>query len=225
VFLGREKTNGIVLDQKSMEAEVRRLSEKFGLEVDPTEITRDLSVGEAQRVEVLKALSHDTRLLILDEPTAVLTPQETDDMFVVVRDLAKQGVAVVFISHKLDEVLAIADEVTVIRDGKSIATLPAAGLSKEDIATMMVGREVLLRIEHTEAHPGDEVLRVDDLLVVDEGGRDRRHRGRRRQRPVRVDRRRGRHAQAQRRQGRDQGRRHDDGVGTGAPRRRSGVHP
>jgi ABC-type uncharacterized transport system ATPase subunit/ABC-type uncharacterized transport system permease subunit len=170
VFLGREKTNGIVLDQKSMEAEVRRLSEKFGLEVDPTEITRDLSVGEAQRVEVLKALSHDTRLLILDEPTAVLTPQETDDMFVVVRDLAKQGVAVVFISHKLDEVLAIADEVTVIRDGKSIATLPAAGLSKEDIATMMVGREVLLRIEHTEAHPGDEVLRVDDLLVVDERG-------------------------------------------------------
>ncbi len=170
VFLGREKTNGVVLDQKGMEAEVRRLSEQFGLEVDPTEITQDLSVGEAQRVEVLKALSHQTRLLILDEPTAVLTPQETDDMFVVIRDLAKQGVAVVFISHKLDEVLAIADEITVIRDGKSIATLPAAGLSKEDIATMMVGREVLLRIEHTPATPGDEVLKVDDLVVVDERG-------------------------------------------------------
>lgn len=170
VFLGREKTNGVVLDQKGMEAEVRRLSEQFGLEVDPTEITQDLSVGEAQRVEVLKALSHQTRLLILDEPTAVLTPQETDDMFVVIRDLAKQGVAVVFISHKLDEVLAIADEVTVIRDGKSIATLPAAGLSKEDIASMMVGREVLLRIEHTPATPGDEVLRVDDLVVVDDRG-------------------------------------------------------
>ncbi|HQE30918.1 MAG TPA: ATP-binding cassette domain-containing protein [Propionibacteriaceae bacterium] len=170
VFLGREKVHGLVLDQKGMEAEVRRLSEQFGLEVDPTEITRDLSVGEAQRVEVLKALSHETRLLILDEPTAVLTPQETDDMFVVIRDLAKQGVAVVFISHKLDEVLAIADEVTVIRDGRSIATLPAAGLSKADIASMMVGREVLLRIEHTPANPGDEVLRVDDLVVVDERG-------------------------------------------------------
>ena len=170
VFLGREKTSGGVLDEKAMQAEVARLSEKFGLEVDPVEITHDLSVGEAQRVEVLKALSHDTRLLILDEPTAVLTPQETDDMFVVVRDLAKQGVAVVFISHKLDEVLAIADEVTVIRDGRSIATLPAAGLSKADIATMMVGREVLLRIEHTPAHPADEVLKVDDLVVVDERG-------------------------------------------------------
>ncbi len=170
VFLGREKTTGVVLDEKAMEAEVSRLSEQFGLEVDPTAITSTLSVGEAQRVEVLKALSHDTRLLILDEPTAVLTPQETDDLFVVVRDLAKQGVAVVFISHKLDEVLAIADEVTVIRDGRSIATLPAAGLSKEDIASMMVGREVLLRIEHTPATPGSEVLRVDDLVVIDERG-------------------------------------------------------
>ncbi|MDO5285413.1 MAG: ATP-binding cassette domain-containing protein [Actinomycetia bacterium] len=170
VFLGRELTRGRQLDTQQMEAEVRRLSDRFGLEVDPTEETRSLSVGELQRVEVLKALSHDTRLLILDEPTAVLTPQETDDLFVVVRELAQQGVAVIFISHKLDEVLAIADEVTVIRDGAVIATVPAAGLTKEQIATMMVGREVLLRIAHTPSHPGDEVLAVRDLTVVDERG-------------------------------------------------------
>jgi ABC-type uncharacterized transport system ATPase subunit len=170
VFLGREIIKRGQLDTAAMEAEVKRLSEQFGLEVDPTEITSELSVGELQRVEVLKALSHQTRLLILDEPTAVLTPSETDDMFVVIRELAKAGVAVIFISHKLDEVLAIADVVTVIRDGRVIDTVPAAGLTKERIATMMVGREVLLRIEHTAPHPGDTVLEVADLTVVDDRG-------------------------------------------------------
>src|SRR5664279_2068179 len=170
VFLGREVTKRGQLDTADMEAEVTRLSAQFGLEVDPTEITSELSVGELQRVEVLKALSHETRLLILDEPTAVLTPSETDDMFVVIRELAKSGVAVIFISHKLDEVLAVADEVTVIRDGRVIDTVPAAGLTKERIATMMVGREVLLRIEHTPSHPGDTVLEVAALTVVDDRG-------------------------------------------------------
>ncbi len=170
VFLGRELTKGGQLDTAAMEAEVTRLSTQFGLEVDPTEITSELSVGELQRVEVLKALSHKTRLLILDEPTAVLTPSETDDLFVVVRELAKAGVAVIFISHKLDEVLAIADEVTVIRDGRVIDTVSAVGLTKERIATMMVGREVLLRIEHTPANPGDTVLDVAGLTVVDDRG-------------------------------------------------------
>src|SRR5664280_3726048 len=106
VFLGREVTKRGQLDTADMEAEVTRLSAQFGLEVDPTEITSELSVGELQRVEVLKALSHETRLLILDEPTAVLTPSETDDMFVVIRELAKSGVAVIFISHKLDEAVS-----------------------------------------------------------------------------------------------------------------------
>jgi ABC-type uncharacterized transport system ATPase subunit/ABC-type uncharacterized transport system permease subunit len=170
VFLGREITKNGQLDTEAMEAEVRSLSTRFGLAVDPTETTSDLSVGELQRVEVLKALSHETRLLILDEPTAVLTPSETDDMFVVVRELAKAGVAVIFISHKLDEVLAIADEVTVIRDGRVIDTVPAAGLTKGRIATMMVGREVLLRIDHSPSHPGDTVLEVKDLTVVDDRG-------------------------------------------------------
>src|SRR5664279_785732 len=128
VFLGREVTKRGQLDTAAMETEVRRLSARFGLEVDPTEITSELSVGELQRVEVLKALSHETRLLVLDEPTSVLTPSETDDMFVVSRELAKSGVAVIFISHKIDEVLAVADVVTVIRDG-GVTALDHIGLS------------------------------------------------------------------------------------------------
>ncbi|MCA0295544.1 MAG: ATP-binding cassette domain-containing protein [Actinobacteria bacterium] len=171
VFLGSEIVSRTgSLDTAAMEAKVAELSQKFGLAITPTDIVEDLSVGERQRVEVLKALSHDTRLLILDEPTAVLTPSEADELFVVVRELAKNGCAVLFISHKLDEVLAIADVVTVIRDGRVIATLPAAGLSEADIATMMVGREVLLRITHTEPKPAGEVLDVADLTVIDDRG-------------------------------------------------------
>ncbi|WP_222266329.1 ATP-binding cassette domain-containing protein [Modestobacter marinus] len=171
VFLGRElRTARGTVDTSRMEREVAALSAQFGLEIDPRAKVASLSVGLRQRVEVLKALSHDTRLLILDEPTAVLTPGETDDLFVVVRSLAEKGCAVLFISHKLGEVLAIADEVTVIRDGRVIDTLPAAGLSQTDIAQMMVGREVLLRIAHTPARPGAPVLEVDGLTVVDERG-------------------------------------------------------
>jgi ABC-type uncharacterized transport system ATPase subunit/ABC-type uncharacterized transport system permease subunit len=171
VFLGRElRTSRGTVDTARMESEVAELSKRFGLEIDPRARVTSLSVGLRQRVEVLKALSHDTRLLILDEPTAVLTPGETDDLFVVVRSLAEKGCAVLFISHKLGEVLAIADEITVIRDGRTIDTLPAAGLSQTDIAQMMVGREVLLRIAHTPAQPGRPVLEVDGLTVVDERG-------------------------------------------------------
>lgn len=170
VFLGRELTKGGLLDTDAMAAKVTELSEKFGLDVDPTAITRDLSVGEEQRVEVLKALSHDTRLLILDEPTAVLTPSETDDLFVVIRGLAAAGVAVVFISHKLDEVIAIADDITVIRDGRVIATMPAKGQTTASIARMMVGRDVLLRVGRDKAKPGDVVLAADDLSKLDTRG-------------------------------------------------------
>ncbi|MHA3722288.1 ATP-binding cassette domain-containing protein [Leucobacter sp. HY1910] len=171
IFLGKELTTPLgKLDQQAMAARVTELSEKFGLAIDPTEIVQDLSVGERQRVEILKALSHDTRLLILDEPTAVLTPAEADELFVVVHDLAAKGCAVVFISHKLGEVLAVADDITVIRDGKHIATQQAAGLSQSDIATMMVGREVLLRIKHTDAHPSDEVLSLENVSAVDSRG-------------------------------------------------------
>jgi ABC-type uncharacterized transport system ATPase subunit/ABC-type uncharacterized transport system permease subunit len=171
IFLGRELVNSFgKLDQRAMERRVEELSETFGLRINPRDRVQDLSVGERQRVEIIKALSHDTRLLILDEPTAVLTPAETDEMFVVVRQLAARGCAVMFISHKLGEVLSIADDVTVIRDGKVVNTQPAQGLTQTDIASMMVGREVLLRIKHTPATPKDEVLRVESLYAVDQRG-------------------------------------------------------
>jgi ABC-type uncharacterized transport system ATPase subunit/ABC-type uncharacterized transport system permease subunit len=171
VFLGREITDRSGrLDVERMEGEVRSLSEQFGLAIDPRATVYTLSVGLRQRVEVLKALSHDTRLLILDEPTAVLTPSESDDLFAVIRGLAKKGCAVLFISHKLGEVLAIADEITVIRDGRTIDTLPAAGLSEPDIAQTMVGREVLLRITHTPAQPRERALEIEDLTVLDDRG-------------------------------------------------------
>jgi len=171
IFLGREIVGTCGrLDQRAMEQRVGELSQRFGLKVEPRDRIRDLSIGERQRVEIIKALSHDTRLLILDEPTAVLTPAETDEMFLVVRQLAARGCAVMFISHKLDEVLAIADEVTVIRDGTVVATCPAPGLTQTNIASMMVGRDVLLRVRHTPPNPTDEVLRVDGLYAIDQRG-------------------------------------------------------
>jgi ABC-type uncharacterized transport system ATPase subunit/ABC-type uncharacterized transport system permease subunit len=171
IFLGRELVSRSgQLDTSRMEGQVESLSRQYGLAIDPKALVSSLSVGLRQRVEVLKALSHDTRLLILDEPTAVLTPSESDDLFVVIRSLAQKGCAVLFISHKLGEVLSIADDVTVIRDGRTIATLPAAGLSQSDIARMMVGREVLLRITHTPATPGDTALEVNGLSVTDDRG-------------------------------------------------------
>ncbi|MDL9978426.1 ATP-binding cassette domain-containing protein [Microbacterium sp. ASV49] len=171
IFLGKEKANGFgKLDQRAMEQRVGELSETFGLKINPKDKVQDLSVGERQRVEIIKALSHDTRVLILDEPTAVLTPAETDEMFVVVRQLAERGCAVLFISHKLGEVLSIADVVTVIRDGEVVDTRPAQGLTQTDIATMMVGREVLLRIMHTPPDPQAEVLAVEGVYAVDQRG-------------------------------------------------------
>ena len=171
IFLGNEAGNSFgVLDTAGMEERVTGLTRELGLQLNPRDRVQDLSVGERQRVEIVKALSHDTRLLILDEPTAVLTPAETDDLFVVVRRLAAQGCAVVFISHKLGEVLAIADQITVIRDGEVVGSRPAVGLSQGDIAAMMVGREVLLRIKHVPARPGAEVLTVDGLSAIDQRG-------------------------------------------------------
>lgn len=171
VFLGREIVGGTrTLDRRSMEKRVKELSEQFGLHIDPTATISKLSVGLRQRVEVLKALSHDTEVLILDEPTAVLTPQESEELFEVMRGLADAGRAVVFITHKLGEVLAVADDIAIMRDGELVAERPAAGMTEADIASLMVGREVLLRVEHPPAQPKDPVLVLEDLEVNDDRG-------------------------------------------------------
>ncbi|GAB2847389.1 ABC transporter ATP-binding protein [Actinocorallia aurea] len=146
VMLGDERTKGGLLDRKTARAHVRDVSARYGLEVDPDAIVGDLPVGIQQRVEIIKALTRDARFLILDEPTAVLTPQETEELFTVMRRLREAGTAIVFITHKLKEVRAIADRITVIRRGAVVGTaLPSA--SESELASLMVGREVRLRVD------------------------------------------------------------------------------
>src|SRR5690625_2553134 len=171
VFLAREIIGGTrSLDRKAMESRDQELPDQFGLRIDPAATISKLSVGLRQRVEVLKALSHDTELLILDEPTAVLTPQESEELFEVMRGLADAGRAVVFITHKLGEVLAVADDIAVMRDGELVTERPAAGMTEADIASLMVGREVLLRVERPPARPTEPVLVLENLDVNDDRG-------------------------------------------------------
>src|SRR5262249_37596501 len=147
------------------------LSRTFGLAVDPDERIEDLSVGRQQRVEILRALDRGAAILILDEPTAVLTAQEARELFRILRELTAQGTSVVFISHKLDEVLEIADRVTVLRRGRNVATLRASQTSAAELARLMVGRDVTLRPARPAPHAaGDTLLQVTDLHVRD--GRD-----------------------------------------------------
>ena len=164
------RRDGVLLDYGTAEANVREISERFGLAVDPGARIQDITVGQQQRVEILKALYRGAQILVLDEPTAVLTPQEAQDLFAILRGLTAQGKSIVFISHKLTEVLEIADRVTVLRRGKRIDTQPTEGATEESLARLMVGRDVLLRIEKGQAQPGDSLLRVDDLHVRDDRG-------------------------------------------------------
>jgi simple sugar transport system ATP-binding protein len=164
------RTNGVFLDQRTAERNVREISERFGLAVDPHARIQDISVGQQQRVEILKALYRGADILVLDEPTAVLTPQEAQELFAIVESLTEQGKSVIFISHKLNEVLQIADRITVLRRGKLIETLPAAGATEEGLATLMVGREVVLDVEKGPSTPGEALLAVDDLHVIDDRG-------------------------------------------------------
>jgi len=166
VVLGHEPLRAGMLDLGRASDEIRALSRKFGLDVDPSAVIEDLSVGQQQRVEILKVLWRGCDVLILDEPTAVLTPGEVRDLFAVLRGLVADGMTVVLITHKLDEVLAIADRVTVMRRGKVVAEMERGGLSAPDIARAMVGRPVLLRVEKGPAHPGNTVLEVRDLHVT-----------------------------------------------------------
>jgi simple sugar transport system ATP-binding protein len=170
IVLADEPRSGALLDVAGAAARVRELSDRFGLAVDPDAVVEDVSVGQQQRVEILKALYRDASILVLDEPTAVLTAQETQELFRVLRALRDDGKAIVFISHKLGEVLEIADRVTVLRRGKRVDTVAAEGASEESLARLMVGRDVLLRVDKAPAKAGGPILELSDLHVRDDRG-------------------------------------------------------
>jgi ABC-type uncharacterized transport system ATPase subunit len=170
IVLGSEPRRGALLDVREGARRVRELSDRYGLAVDPDAVIEDVTVGSQQRTEILRALYRDARILVLDEPTAVLTAQEAEELFQVLRALRDDGVAIVFISHKLGEVLEIADRITVLRRGSRIETVPAAGATEQSLARLMVGREVLLRVEKPEGEPAGPALEVEDLHVRDDRG-------------------------------------------------------
>jgi general nucleoside transport system ATP-binding protein len=161
---------GVLLDYDAARKRVRELSERYGLAVDPDARIDRITVGQQQRVEILKALYRGAEILILDEPTAVLTPQEAQELFEIIRSLKSQGKSIIFISHKLNEVLDIADRITTLRRGGVVATIPAAGATEEQLARMMVGREVLLRVDKHASTPVAPLLQVEDLRVIDDRG-------------------------------------------------------
>ncbi len=168
VVLATEPRKGLMLDRDAAESRVHTLAERFGMKIDPRAMVEDLGVGEQQRVEIMRALYRDADVLILDEPTAVLTAQETQDLFKVLRLLTAENTSVIFISHKLREVLDIADRVTVLRRGKKIDTVPTAGATEASLAKLMVGRDVLFRIEKEPGKAGAPLLEIDDLHVRDD---------------------------------------------------------
>jgi ABC-type uncharacterized transport system ATPase subunit len=170
VLASEPRHAGVLLDYDGAEERVRQISSDYGLAVDPRARIRNITVGQQQRVEILKALYRGAEILILDEPTAVLTPQEAKELFTIVRGLTEQGKSIIFISHKLNEVLDIADRITVLRRGKKIETVEAEGATEEGLARLMVGREVLLRVEKQPSEPGDPSLVVDGLTVLDDRG-------------------------------------------------------
>jgi general nucleoside transport system ATP-binding protein len=171
IVLGTEPVRGgILLDERAAARRVQELAKSFKFEIDPDARIDTITVGQQQRIEIMKALYRNASILILDEPTAVLTPQEASDLFEILRALTREGISIIFISHKLNEVLEIADRITVLRRGKKIETVPREGATEESLARAMVGREVLLRVEKPPAQPGDLLLDVKELRVLDDRG-------------------------------------------------------
>ena len=170
IILGSEVTNKGVLDLKKANADILELSERYGLAVDPTAKVEDISVGAQQRVEILKTLYRGADILIFDEPTAVLTPAEILELMDIMKALVKEGKSIILITHKLDEIRAVADRVTVIRRGKSIQTVSIEGATNKDLAEMMVGRSVSFVTEKEEAQPKEVVLQISDLIVNENRG-------------------------------------------------------
>ena len=170
LVLGNEPRKGLSLDIKQARELVIELSERYGLKVDPDALIRNISIGMQQRVEILKTLSRGAEIMILDEPTAVLTPQEVDELYAVMRSLREEGHTIIFITHKLQEIKEITDRVTVLRDGRVVDTVETRDVSQADLARMMVGRDVVLRIEKEDHEAGDVKLRVDNLFADDARG-------------------------------------------------------
>src|SRR4030043_720508 len=170
IILGQEITRGPSLDLRTARQKITQLSEEYGLEVDPDAIVEDLPVGVQQRVEIIKALYRNAPILALDEPTAVLTPQEVENLFRATRQLTQRGVSIVFITHNIKEVLAVADRITAMRRGQVVGTTTPAESDEHKLASMMVGREGILTVEKAPAKPADVVMQVENLCIVDERG-------------------------------------------------------
>jgi simple sugar transport system ATP-binding protein len=170
VLASEPKRSGVLLDTGAAEQRVRDLADRFKFHIDPRARVQDITVGQQQRVEILKALYRNADILILDEPTAVLTPQEAIELFEILKALVAEGMSVIFISHKLNEVLEIADRITVLRRGKKVDTIDRAGATEASLARMMVGRDVLLRVDKQPSKPGETLLHVADVHVVDDRG-------------------------------------------------------
>jgi simple sugar transport system ATP-binding protein len=170
IVLGKEDTRGIFLNMEKARKKVVALSKKYGLEIDPDALAGDLPVGVQQRVEILKALYRKANILVLDEPTAVLTPQEADKLFKVMRDLRDNGVSIIFITHKLKEVMSVADRITVMRGGKVEGTADPHNVFESELAKMMVGRQVLLKVKKGPAKMGNVELKVRDLSMRNDAG-------------------------------------------------------
>jgi simple sugar transport system ATP-binding protein len=166
---------GVLMDYDAARRRVKELSERYGLIVDPDARVDRTTVGQQQRVEILKALYRGAEILVLDEPTAVLTPQEAEELFEIIRSLTTQGKSIIFISHKLNEVLEIADRITTLRRGVVVDTVAGEGATEEGLARMMVGREVLLRVDKPPAKPGGPLLQVENLSVIDDRGLETVH--------------------------------------------------
>ncbi|MBI9043756.1 MAG: ABC transporter ATP-binding protein [Anaerolineaceae bacterium] len=169
VFAGEEELHyGVFLNRKDTAEKIRQISSQHGLEVNPDDYVKDLPVGVQQRVEIIKLLYRNANILILDEPTAVLTPQEIEKLFLVMNSLKEQGKTIIFITHKLKEVMTVADRISVLRAGTIVGTITPAETSEEQLANLMVGREVILKVDRQPAKPGDFVLKVEDIQVLDD---------------------------------------------------------
>lgn len=170
IIVGTDSEKGIFLNLKSAKAKLLQLQERFGLQVDPEAKVWTLAVGEKQKVEILKALYRNVDILIMDEPTAVLAPSETIELFKTLKSLAKEGRSIIFISHKLNEVMEISDRIVVLRNGEVMAEKKTSETNTKELANLMVGREVLERIERKEVAPGKPVVEIDNLTVINDKG-------------------------------------------------------